>query len=157
VHPQSASPESSKCPACGEVAREAVDRCPECGARMTAATPSEDVVPWLAVPEMRYQNAYVWLVLISFLDILLTFLVLYEWDGQEVNPIAHAIIVQMGFIWAALFKFAIVVLVIIICETVGRRRDRTGRLLSRATVVISALPVAYTFALLLRAGPPVVS
>ena len=124
---------------------------------MNAATPSPTVVPWLALPEMRYQSAYVWLVLISFLDILLTFLVLYEWEGHEVNPIAHAIIVQMGFIWAALFKFAIVVLVIIICETVGRRRDRTGRRLSQVTVAISAFPVAYTFALLLRAGPPVVS
>lgn len=157
MHPRSAIAEKSKCPACGEIAPEAVDRCPECGASLTAATRSQDAVPWLALPEMRYQSAYVWLVLISFLDILLTFLVLYEWEGHEVNPIAHAIIVQMGFIWAALFKFAIVVLVIIICEVVGRRRDRTGRRLSQVTVAISAFPVAYTFALLLRAGPPVVS
>ena len=124
---------------------------------MSPATPAQVVIPWLALPEMRYQNAYVWLVLISFLDILLTFLVLNEWGGREVNPLADTIIVQMGFIWAALFKFSIVVLVIIICEAVGRRRDRTGRRLSRAAIVISGLPVAYTFALLLRAGPPPVS
>jgi hypothetical protein len=135
------------------MARDNDDRCPECGA-IVSATPQLAAVPWLALPEMRYQNAYVWLLLISFLDVLLTFLVLYEWDGHEANPIAHAIIEQMGLVWAALFKFASVLLVIIICETVGRRRDRTGRGLSRVAVAISAFPVAYTLALLLRTGPP---
>ena len=73
---------------------------------------------------MRYENAYLWLVFVSALDVLLTSLVLYVWEGHEVNPIAEAIIGRMGFNWTVAFKFAMCLLVIIICEVVGRHRDR---------------------------------
>ena len=142
------------CPQCGHrffVAGSS--RCPECGHDM--ATPG--VPParprFLSIPEMRYQDAYVWLVLVSFLDIVLTWLVLYVWSGQEVNPIAAAVIEHWGFTWTIIFKFATVVFVVIICEVIGRRKDRTGRALAIAAVVINALPVAFTFALLLGADP----
>jgi len=102
---------------------------------------------------MRYQNAYVWLVFVSVLDLLLTMFVLYLWGGYEVNPIAAAIIDHMGFHWAVAFKFGLVVLVIVICEILGRRHDPTGRKLATASVVISALPVAYTFAVLFHISP----
>ncbi len=97
---------------------------------------------------MRYQNTYVWLVFVSVLDLLLTMFVLYLWGGYEVNPIAAAIIDHMGFLWAIVFKFGLIVLVIVICEILGRRHNPTGRKLATASVVISALPVAYTFAVL---------
>lgn len=102
---------------------------------------------------MRYPNAYVWLVFVSVLDLLLTMFVLYLWEGYEVNPIAAAIIDHMGFRWAIVFKFGLIVLVIIICEILGRRHDPTGRKLATIAVVISTLPVAYTFALLFHASP----
>jgi hypothetical protein len=102
---------------------------------------------------MRYQNAYVWLVFVSVLDVFLTMLVLYVWEGHEVNPIAAAVIMHMGFDWTIVFKLALILLVIVICEVVGRRRDELGRALSTMAVVISAFPVAYTFALLFRHGP----
>jgi len=103
---------------------------------------------------MRYQNAYVWLVFVSALDLFLTMLVLFWWTGREVNPIADAIIRHMGFGWTIVFKFALIVLVIVICEVVGRRNDRTGRMLAMVAIMISAFPVAYTFALLFKAPPP---
>lgn len=102
---------------------------------------------------MRYENAYLWLVFVSALDVLLTSLVLYVWEGHEVNPIAEAIIGRMGFNWTVAFKFAMCVLVIIICEVVGRHRDRAGRRLAVAAVIISSVPVIFTFALLLSAEP----
>lgn len=106
---------------------------------------------------MRYQNAYVWLVFVSALDVFLTMLVLYVWKGHEVNPMAKAIIAHMGFQWTIAFKFGLIVFVIVICEVVGRKSDRAGRQLSIVAVVISAIPVAYTFALLFRAEPAVVA
>ena len=102
---------------------------------------------------MRYQNAYVWLVLLSFLDIMLTYLVLFEWEGGEVNPIAGAVIAHWGFVWTALFKLATVLFAVVICEVIGRRDDRMGRRLAIAAVAINGLAVAYTFVLLLSAGP----
>ena len=104
---------------------------------------------------MRYPNAYVWLVFISVMDIFLTILVLYVWKGHEVNPIAAAVINHFGFAWTIPFKLALIVLVIIICEVVGRRRDKTGRALATMAVIISAVPVVYTFALLFRSKPEI--
>ena len=108
---------------------------------------------FLSTPPMRYQNAYLWLVFVSALDVFLTSLVLYVWEGYEVNPIAGAVVALMGFGWTVVFKFALIVLVIIICEVVGRRRDRAGRRLAFAAVAISAVPVIFTFVLLLMAEP----
>ena len=104
----------------------------------------------LSLPQMRYQNAYVWLVLVSALDIMLTFVVVVGMSGYEVNPIAAAVIHTKGFAWAIAFKFAIAVFVILICEVIGRHKDRAGRRLAVAAVVINSLPVIYTFALLFR-------
>ena len=110
--------------------------------------------PFLSLPPMRYENSYVWLVLVSALDLMLTMLVLFVWKGQEVNPVAAAVIRHMGFLGAIGLKFGIVILVILICELIGRRSDRDGRSLATGAILISAVPVVYTFALLLRAGPP---
>jgi hypothetical protein len=105
---------------------------------------------FLSVPEMRYQNAYVWLVLVASLDLILTMLVLYWWGGSEVNPIADAVIAHLGYGWAIVFKFSTIIFVIIICEVVGRREPRSGRSLAIGAVVINAIPVAFTIAILLR-------
>jgi len=95
---------------------------------------------FFALPEMRYQNTYVWLVLVSALDVILTMLVLTVWGGSEVNPIVASIIHETGFFWAIVFKFAVMIGVIIICEVVGRVSDRKGRRLARFAVILSALP-----------------
>ncbi len=145
----------SLCPTCGNPLDAATGgRCESCE---PAADPNDRLdppAPFLSLPQMRYQDAYVWLVLISTLDIILTWLVLTVWDGYEVNPIASAIIAEMGFTGAIIFKFAIVVLVVVLCEVIGRggaRNDRTGRALSIAAVGINAIPVAYTFGLIYAA------
>jgi uncharacterized membrane protein len=101
------------------------------------------------MPEMRYQNAYTWLVLVSALDVMLTLVVLVAMNGFEINPVAAAVIHTLGYGWAIIFKFAIVVLVVLICEVVGRMNDRSGRKLARAAVAINSLPVIYTFGLLM--------
>lgn len=108
--------------------------------------------PW-SLPPMRYPNLYTWMLLASALDVMLTLLVLYIWDGGEVNPVAAAVIDHLGFQWAIVFKFATVLLVIMMCEYVGRKNDASGRRLAIAALTISAAVVVYTFVLLFRAGP----
>jgi hypothetical protein len=104
---------------------------------------------------MRYQDAYLWLLLISSLDVIFTLLVVFFWQGHEVNPLAAAVIESMGFGWAIVFKFATVMLAIVICEVVGRRDDRMGRRLSQFAVAVSAVPVFYTLILLFISEPPI--
>jgi hypothetical protein len=103
---------------------------------------------WLSLPAMRYPNEYVWFVLFSSLDIMLTWAILKR-DGTEVNPIAYLVIRDWDLLGAIVFKFSLTLVVIVVCEIVGRQRDRTGRSLSQAAVVVSALPVIYSLALLL--------
>ncbi len=101
---------------------------------------------------MRYQNAYVWLVFVSALDIILTTLVLFAWHGSEVNPVAALIIYTLGFSWVIVFKFTTMMIAIVICEIVGRDRDLMGRVLAYLAVAINSTPVIYTFCLLTTAG-----
>lgn len=104
---------------------------------------------FLSLPQMRYPGEYVWLVFVSTLDLILTMLVLFVWNGYEANPVAAGVIMTFGYQWAIVFKYAIVVLVIIFCEVIGRRDNRSGISLARGAVAITAIPVIYTLILLL--------
>jgi hypothetical protein len=97
---------------------------------------------------MLYPNLYTWLLFVSALDVMLTWVVLY-YGGREANAIADAVIQHLGLPGIVLFKFALVLLVIIICEIVGRRRPRTGQKLAAAGIIITTVPVLISFALLL--------
>lgn len=143
------------CPGCGgELDLLVNGQCPSCREDVPLVQPRRRLPRFLSLPEMRYQNRYVWLVFVSAMDVILTMLVLLVWQGSEVNPIADSIIYHRGFGWAIAFKFAMMLTVVLVCEVAGRISDRTGRKLATAAVVINALPVAYTLVLLLFSGPP---
>jgi len=106
---------------------------------------------------MRYQNAYVWIVFFSFMDVLLTWLILLfgEDAAMEINPVARFVIDGwggmrgLGMAGASGLKFTLVVLAIVICEIVGRSSDRKGRRLAWVLAVIAAVPVVWSLGLLL--------
>jgi hypothetical protein len=99
--------------------------------------------------DVLYPDAYVWFVFVSCLDIMLTWVVLAR-GGREVNALADTIIRRYGLTGMVLFKLALVTLLVLICETVGRRSERAGRNLAHAAIVISALPVSLAILLLGR-------
>ena len=106
-----------------------------------AATPSRR--------EPLYPNVYVWFVFVSFLDVMLTYVVL-SLGGREVNHVANWVLQTFGIGGMVLFKFALVAVVILICETVGRRKLTTGRRLAEWAVAITCIPVTRsTFMLLM--------
>ena len=101
----------------------------------------------ISVPEMRYQTSYILFVFVSSMDIMLTWLILLR-GGSEVNPIAKMVIDAWGLPGAIGFKFALTLFVIISCEVVGRKRDRLGRALITAGILISGFPVVWSLTLL---------
>ena len=101
----------------------------------------------ISVPEMRYQTSYILFVFVSSMDIMLTWLILLR-GGSEVNPIAKLVIDAWGLPGAIGFKFALSLFVIISCEVVGRKRDRLGRALITAGILISGFPVVWSLTLL---------
>ncbi len=131
----------------------AEEPCIECGHSSTHAPAVPNKPRFFSLPAMRYQNAYVWLVFVATMDAILTRLVLTVWKGSEVNPIAAAVINVFGYNWTIVFKLATILLVIVICEVVGRRDDKAGRQLAYLAVLINAVPVAYTFFLLGTSSP----
>ena len=112
---------------------------------------------WRSLPQMRYQNAYVWIVFFSFMDVLLTWVILLfgEDAAVEINPVARLVIEGwgdldgFGMAGASGLKFTLVVLAIVICEIVGRSSDRKGRWLAWVLAVIAAVPVVWSLGLLL--------
>ena len=98
---------------------------------------------------MRYPNAYAWLLLLSSMDIMLTWVILL-FGGDEVNPIARWIIDHYNLTGMIVYKFVLIVFFIIICEIVGTLRDSTGWLLSKFSVVIACIPVVWAMYLLAR-------
>jgi hypothetical protein len=111
-----------------------------------------------------YPNQYVWLVLFSALDIMLTHRILGAarfagvadavfgeagpFNGRELNSLADWVIKQFG-LWGAIgLKFASVILVILICEYVGTKSPKGGRRLAWTLVILSTFPVAWELVLL---------
>jgi len=135
-----------KCTGCGYAmdahAVKRPERCPECGAAF-----ARDPLGFVRSPEMHFQNAYVWFVFISSLDIMLTWKILNR-GGMEVNPLAAVVIDAWGMYGAIAFKFALMMWVIVACELLARLRQSAGRMLVTAAVVISAMPVAWSLFLL---------
>ena len=100
---------------------------------------------------MVFQELYIWLVFVSSLDIMLTWVILRN-GGEEVNPVAKLVIDAWGLNGAILFKFALVTFVIVSCEVVSRVRPRTAHGLIWFGVLISAFPPVWSIYLLIQYG-----
>jgi hypothetical protein len=98
--------------------------------------------------EMRYQNVYVWFIFVSALDIMLTWIVLFH-GGREANLLANAVLHRFGLPGIVTFKFALVILIVVLCEIIGRRDHSAGRRLAKWALAISAVPVVLAFCQLL--------
>jgi uncharacterized membrane protein len=88
-----------------------------------------------------YPDQYAWYIFASALDIMVTITVLVHLGAREVNMLAQRSIELFGT-WGLIgLKFLSVILVVGICEFVGRRRPRAGKRLATAAILISLVPV----------------
>ena len=119
--------------------------------RLQPPQPGAQDLAFLSTPPMRYQRAYLWLLLLSAVDVMFTWHILRR-GGTEMNPIAKLVIDHWELPGAIAFKFALVLFVIVSCEIVGRKRDGLGRMLAGAAIGIAAIPVAWSLVLLSMHG-----
>lgn len=103
---------------------------------------------WRSLPPMRYQNAYVWFVLFSTIDVVFTWHILTRRGGTEINPVAALLIEHWGFIGAVALKYALVLVVVIACEWISRRREGVSLRLAWLAVAVSLVPPFWSFTLL---------
>jgi short subunit fatty acids transporter len=87
-----------------------------------------------------FPDHYCWYVLVCVLDLVLTNTLINHFGAIEVNGLAARVIETGGFWGLIAFKMATAVLVIAICERVGRARPTAGRRLAEWAIAISAVP-----------------
>ena len=97
--------------------------------------------PPLHRQQVLYPNHYAWYILAATLDIVVTHQVLHRYKGSEINQLADALIHRYGLLGMVGLKYSSIVLVVLICEFVGRRSLRLGRRLAVAAILLSAFPV----------------
>lgn len=103
-------------------------------------TATDNRATW--IEHLQLPQHYGLLVFVACLDILGTWLIL-ALGGSEVNHLADAILSTFGFNGMVVYKFALIALVVVICEEVTRRRRETGLKLATVAVGISLLPVMF--------------
>ena len=87
-----------------------------------------------------YPTAYRWAIIAAALDVICTWVILSS-GGAELNAIANRVIQLGGLPAMVTFKFAIIALVITICEVIGRRQQLAGRRLAITAVALNSFPV----------------
>ncbi len=92
------------------------------------------------IPDVLYPKHYVWYVFTSTLDLILTWIILHV-GGSEVNALANWVIQQFDLPGVVIFKYSLVLLVITICEIVGRNEWRRGKHLCEWAVGLTFIPV----------------
>lgn len=88
-----------------------------------------------------YPDLYAWYILAATLDIIVTHQILHEFQGSEVNRLADVLIQRYGVAGMIGLKYSSIVIVLALCEFVGRRHHRLGKRLAIAAICISAFPV----------------
>ncbi|MCA9243366.1 MAG: hypothetical protein KDA32_05380 [Phycisphaerales bacterium] len=122
--------------------------------------PSSDIVASAAALEtvaargaVLFPNCYVWCLFLGAMDVMLTYLILhpaaFDTRGNEVNWLAGWVIDHYGVGGMVALKFLSVIVVVLICEFVGRRRYATAKRLAEWAVAINAIPVTIAFTLML--------
>lgn len=116
---------------------------PVSAAAMPAADHADHAALGLSrgLPAVLFPNTYAWFVLVATLDLVVTNTVINYLGAREVNALAQWIIDHFNW-WGLIgFKFLTVILVVGICEHIGRRKPRLGGAIARIAVMISAFPV----------------
>lgn len=96
--------------------------------------------------EVLFPDHYCWYLLVCALDLMLTNTLIHHFGAIEVNGLAARVIESGGFWGLITFKMATAVLVIWICEHVGRSRLATARRLAEWAIAISAIPSVLSMA-----------
>lgn len=98
--------------------------------------------------ELRYVGYYLIFILLSSLDLIFTGTIL-AMGGVELNWLADQVISTGGVTGMVLFKFALVTLVIVMIENIGRIRDEVGQRIAKLAILITTFPVVVGLAQIL--------
>lgn len=82
--------------------------------------------PWLPQSSLLYEDEYIWLAVLSGIDVVLMTLYV-QWGGRLISPLVDEVLMHTGMLGLLSAKLVIVALMVMCCETLGRRRPNVGR------------------------------
>lgn len=91
-------------------------------------------------------------VLVSALDVIVTWLLIRQPDFTEANPIALFFINHWGVKGMVWFKFGLVAFVCVLTQVIARRKPETARRLMNFAALVAGAVVLYSLTLYLRHG-----
>lgn len=112
---------------------------------MTGTMQPAPVLPRIG-GHVLYPNLYTWFVLAGFLDVIVTVFVLTHLGAREVNMLAVEYIDLFGTWGLIALKAGTILVVVLVCELIGRYRRRLGRTIAVGAIIVSMLPVAAALA-----------
>lgn len=107
---------------------------------MSATTGQSDSRLFFSVTPLRYPRPYGWLIIVSTLDLVMTWIIIAIHGGTEANPVADLVLSTWGYWGLIIYKFALMTFVVVVCEIVARSRPWLARTLAYFGVAISAIP-----------------
>ncbi len=112
-----------------------------CTSPPATATVMQQKTGLFGQPHLLYPRLYLTFVVLSSIDLIMTCEILsYAPTTTEMNPIAAAMILKYGLLGLFAYKLPMTVLNVMLIESVGRLRHRTGYRLAIAAVAITTLP-----------------
>ncbi len=91
-------------------------------------------------PPLLHPYHYVAIVLLGAADIALTRLII-ALGGREVNSLALWVLRHFDIYGLVIYKFALIVVVVLICEAIGRRKPPVATRLAEWAIALTAVPV----------------
>lgn len=89
-------------------------------------------------------------LLVSALDVFMTFILLYDGQFEESNPVARYFLDRWGLAGMIYFKFALAALVCCISQIVARKKPHLARFVLQFGTVVVACVVLYSLWLFLQ-------
>lgn len=91
-----------------------------------------------------------WFILVSVLDILLTYKLLSGGNVREANPVARYFIHRWGMYGMVFFKMGMVAFITVLAQVIATRNRNTARWVLIFGIVVVSVVVIYSVTLLLR-------
>lgn len=100
---------------------------------------------------LMFPGLYLLFVTLAALDVVFTWWVLCS-GGVELNPLAAWVIEVGGSVATVIYKFGLVLGVVLLCERIGRQDPVLARWVAGGAVALTALPVSVGAQALLSAA-----
>jgi hypothetical protein len=75
---------------------------------------------------VKYAQEYLGFVLLNLFDLFLTGYI-FRFDGMEKNGAAQAVIDKFGYLGFVVYKFALVTIVVLVCEAIAAKNERLAK------------------------------